>query len=867
MKKGLLSIVLTFVLLIVLPGQITAKEQKWRFTDFRAIQHDDFSLTVDGIMENPTAGEVITVRLSSSETLLSETKGFLNTKGYFRVKTPPVNTSMLSGNKISISVIDKEGQKTGSTQAFPVSLKANDPDLFSRRDEYAKYMDSSQLVLSLEESRKLGHNAVKLAKRLVAGDRASYFLDDHGKLWGWGQLLGIFDKTAKSFPVVWRLPKGITTVPNVAQVSVGGQSGALLTKQGEIWQWDYRSADTGLVRIGKFSGVKEIAINNEGNGLILKQDGTVHSWTLTYGKSGLDGKYPAPKITVKAMASLTGITSIVIAPYSMSGQSTHLALQKNGTVWAWGDLSVIASARQAGNTNENKALQDGLSRYLPDAVISGKPEQLKGFPPIIQIALYGGYPLLVSDDLELWSYLSTEDTFIKKPGKVSHGVAAVFQNSSYVLGTDGRYYEWNPGSQALVYEPVAMLDGFQSLSQGATAATDSKHSLAVNAEGNLVSWGYNSSGQLGISASPASPTEPYLISKVANAVSIASSEKHILALGSDGTVYGWGSNSNGQINGSARKENLSPVVITKAQGIKKLGAGNGFSLYLDQKGKLYGWGDLERLGLEPAATPTHIDSIAEAIQDIAVSESSVVVLGVSGQVYQLGAIVYLGDKAGDNRSNYVRSIAPITDATAIAMGRQQGYAARKDGTVWIWDTIISEKSAGAKQITGLKNIKLLAAGTANDDYLLALDKSGELWGWGDNTASQLGRHVKQTLTPPVNLTKEPFRLSEASWTSVKKKLEYRAISASSRGALLLTSNNEMLFFGYSSYSLLAKKLHLNVSFAEPQGSNYYFIIGGRLYVNGGDNTFGQIGNGTKSYFDQPQPIRTIDGAKLNASAG
>ncbi|MHA7966945.1 RCC1 domain-containing protein [Paenibacillus sp. CAU 1782] len=877
MKKGWLSILLAFALLIPLSGQTAAEGQYWRFVDFRVIQHDDNSLTVDGIMEKPKAGEGITIKLSTgeyenvngrreyAETVLSETKGILNAKGYFRVKTPPVDAAKLRDNKLTITAMDQDGQKTGYSEAFPVSLKANEPGLFSRTDNYAKYMDSSQLALSFEEGQKLGSNAVKLAKRLVAGDQASYFLDNDGKLWGWGEVPSIFDKAVYLSYATWRQPKPITAITNVAQVSVGGKSGALLTKQGEIWQWDYRSAGIALVRIGKFSGIKEIAVDYDGNGLILKQDGTVHSWTLSYGKTDENGHYKAPKVTVKAISTLTGITSIAISPNSLYGYATHLALQKNGAVWAWGDLSVIASARQKANTNENKQLEDGLGRYMFTSVVAQKPEQLKGFPPITQIAMIGSYPLLVSDEAEMWSYVSTKDSFIKKPGKVSHGVAAVFNNSSYVLGTDGAYYEWNEGNPVLFREPVAMLTGLRSIAQSVSAYSDSQHTLGVNAEGNLVAWGHNFSGQLGISATNPAPSAPYLISKVNNAVSVAGGKEHMLALGGDGTLYGWGSNASGQINGSNRDDILSPIVITKDQGIKKLAAGDGFSFYVDQKGKLYGWGDLKRFGLEDAKKPTAITLISEAIKDIAVYDYSAIALGASGKVYQLGGTAYMDDEILAYRGSFVRTVEQISDATAIGIGRAQGYAIRKDGTVWHWSNTIKDEAIQPKAIAGLKNIKLLSAATANNDYVIALDKNGDLWAWGDNTASQLGRQIKQSLTSPVKVTNEPYRLTETSLTSVGKKLNYRTISASRKGALLLTTNNEMLFFGYSSNSLLDKKLNHNVSFALPQENNFYFIIDGKLYVSGRDNAKGLLGNGTKSYFDTPQAVRTPTGAKLNAA--
>ncbi|BBI30910.1 RCC1 domain-containing protein [Cohnella abietis] len=874
MRKGWLSIILAVVLLLVPIGQASVNGQQWRFMEFRAIQHDDNSLTIDGLLEKATEGEEVKVVLSTGdfetvngrkefvEIVFSETKGTANSKGYFRLQTPPINPELLKNNELKIILIDQSGQKTGYTDKFPLKLKANDPDLFSRNNKYAKYMDSSQLAITPEDSRKLGEAAVKLSQRVVTGDSVSYFLDDQGKLWGWGRIPGVFDKsTTEGSQAVWRQPKIISAVSDIAQVSTGGRTGALLTKQGEIWQWDHRSENRALVRIGKISGVREIVVDDTGDGLILKKDGTVHSWTLTYGESNSNGIYPAPKIAISKLSALSGITSIMTASQSFYGQ-TYFALQSNGNVWAWGNMSVISSSSQAGNTNKNKERQIGLGKYMFEIVETKKPQQLKGFPAIRQISLLGGYPLMISEQAELWSYVSTEDTFIKKPGKVSQGAAAVFRNSPYVLMNDGQYYKWDTGSEALSYKPDLMLNGMQTIAAGSSMTSGADHMLAVNAEGLIVGWGGNAFGQLGVSAAAPLPSSPSVITKVANAVAVSTSSDHVLSLSSDGSIYGWGKNESKQINGSNHTEILSPILISKTQDVKKLAAGQGFSLYLNKKGELYGWGNLSRLGMEPSTKPERITLIPEAIKDIDVQRYSVAVLGASGTVYQLGGTVYIGSAAAENKDNFVRTIAQIPDASSISMGSLRGYAVRKDGSVWYWSNVVTEGITAAKQLGGFKNITKLAAATANDEYLLALDKNGDVWGWGDNSANQISHRMKQKLTSPVKVTNEPFRISGYTLTYVGKKLNYRSISASRNGALFLTNDNEMLFMGYPAYPLQAKKLYQNVTFAEAQDSNMYWIIGGKLYVYGRNNTSGQLGNGTKSYYDQPQAVKTAQGATL-----
>ena len=67
----------------------------------------------------------------------------------------------------------------------------------------------------------------------------------------------------------------------------------------------------------------------------------------------------------------------------------------------------------------------------------------------------------------------------------------------------------------------------------AIAAGDD-YSLALKADGTVVGWGANNTGQTNIPAG------------LSNVVAIAAGCNHSLALKADGTVVGWGDNGTGQ---------------------------------------------------------------------------------------------------------------------------------------------------------------------------------------------------------------------------------------------------------------------------------------------------------------------------------
>ena len=111
-------------------------------------------------------------------------------------------------------------------------------------------------------------------------------------------------------------------------------------------------------------------------------------------------------------------------------------------------------------------------------------------------------------------------------------------------------------------EPIQVtgLTGVTAVRAGRT------HNLALKSDGTVWAWGNNGSGQLGDGTStfPSNQSTPVQTKALTGVLDIAAGAgvNHSLAVKSDGTVWAWGSNSNGQLgDGTAVGTRSTPVQV------------------------------------------------------------------------------------------------------------------------------------------------------------------------------------------------------------------------------------------------------------------------------------------------------------------
>ena len=603
---------------------------------------------------------------------------------------------------------------------------------------------------NLDETKSYGKDLIKV----VAGYNHYLGLTSDGEVYAWGSnsygQLGNGNNTSSSTAVKVVTPDGKSNMTNIVDISAGDSYSIITDKDGKVYTFgyygDYRTANTvhsnKPVEIQDLYKTELVAASEGGHTAIVDWDGNVYTVGLNdYGQLGLKDT------TTRSKFEKIGELEISCEPERITlnvGESKDISLalsssfnlknnkQASGEVNKTIENETIASL--AGNTVTGNAIGKTMLNATYEGIIGTLNTQIQKFNKNVEVEVLpkngkvtpkveagDGFTVELKADGTVWSHgqnqygqLGVGDTnsynepqkvkIIKNTIKNEDGSKTDIEDTikdisvgNYqvlALGQTGKVYACGYGENGQLgigsgynhESPVVVTDIYKNQLQDIVKVEAGENvSFAITSKGKVYAWGngYSSRAQLlDLPENAVDITSKYVLTGDGKVYDISTKEQlsivgkivdldegtnHTVMLTNDGRAYAIGDNTYGQLsNGNNVPSETSPVAVRKDSeniftGIKEIKAGDKTTVIVTTDGKVYacGMNDNNELGIEnkeilDVNTPQENKNIENVIS-ANIGVNHVVAIKENGEVYAFG----YGKNGELGNRNDNNSITPV----------------------------------------------------------------------------------------------------------------------------------------------------------------------------------------------------------------
>jgi alpha-tubulin suppressor-like RCC1 family protein len=654
-------------------------------------------------------------------------------------------------------------------------------------------------------------------KSMALGQNFTCALLPLGRLKCWGDnthgQLGAGSTISSSLPAFAILPDVA-----VRKVAAGDSHVCVLTPAGSVLCWGdntYGQLGDGTV-LERTAPVQAIASGAAGIGLggstscAVMSTGEVKCWGLgDMGQlgDGLSGaghrQLTGQTVKVVGGGSLTGTTQVAL------GSNYGCALLEGGLVDCWGKND----AGQLG-----RGVTSPLSAFAVPVVTALGGSPLQG---ATQVTAGGGHACvrMYTNRLKCWG--------LGVAGQLGVGTSGVGVHSALPNTVLDHYA---PAWQGIPYLEV--------VSQVSAGGAHTCAFLKWNGSNPYRCWGDNSRGQLGDGSGTGSgqlgvrslPNRPYpntvwdpLNFGSAPLAKIAAGYGHSCALNGAGGVRCWGDNFRGQLgDGTNTNSDIPAAVVGLSSGVIGLVAGDNHTCALTAAGGIKCWGYNTHGQLGDATstqhnTPVDVSGLSSGVIGLAAGGAHTCALTSAGGVKCWGKNFsgQLGDDTITNRDTPVNVAGLSSGVIGLAAGAFHSCALTSVGGVMCWGDFggLGGPSKTPVNVSGLSSgVIELVAGSG---HTCALTSGGGVKCWGSNSTGQLGDGTTTSRGTP------------------------ELVTGLTSGAI----------------GLAAGDVH-TCALTSESGVKCW-----------GDNTFGQLGDGTNTFRFSPVAVSGLPGSVTLLTAG
>ena len=405
--------------------------------------------------------------------------------------------------------------------------------------------------------------------------------------------------TVSCFGFVPLFVEASTALSTPVQVVAGANHTLVRLQNGDVWAWgsnergqlgidnSFALSNSAPVRVPTISGATYIAAGHNSSYAIV--NGELLAWGCNlHGQLGTAQTLPNNRRFLPVVVSGIQGAQQVAAGYG------HVLVRTNNEVLSFGR-----------NDFGQTALTNNTASIISSPTITGGEGSHS-----MAIAAGEHHSLLINNRGDLWGagnnstfqiarFGSLASNSIYRGWNVSPGLTPIDENISRVTAgndftlvlTNSNIFSYDSTNthHRAGQSPSSRLQNTNRRANGGTALNNQtsmgfrnmiyvsaghNHSLSIDTEGNIFAWGDNSQGQLGI-GSATTPTS-FLMNRVNGVVAsttgnlsgrVAGGANHSVAIAAGGAIYAWGNNSRGQLGNGTITSSSTPVQILPPGGV------------------------------------------------------------------------------------------------------------------------------------------------------------------------------------------------------------------------------------------------------------------------------------------------------------
>ena len=684
-------------------------------------------------------------------------------------------------------------------------------------------------------------------KVAATGANSTHAIRSDGTLWGWGEngwgQLGNGTTTAAASPVQ------IGTDTNWSTLAAGSTYVVAIRSDGTLWGWGANdngqlgigstTATSTPIQVGTGTDWRRVWAGESHTVAIRTPDDLTPCGTLWAWGSNASGEVGDGTTTLRNAPVQVGTDSDWCV--AAAGTTFTLAVKAGGTLWAWGRNS-SGQLGDGTTTPRISPVQIGTGTnwsQVAAAVDNSLGRKTDGTLWSWGANIFGTLGT---------GTLSDSTSPVQVGSATAWSLVAAGARHSLATQSDGSLWSWGSESAGQMGDNgVRSRRSLPTQVAGASwsqLAPGSLHTLAIKGDGTLWGWGANSTGQIG-DGSTVIRTAPVQVGTDTNWSQASASNSHSLAVRTDGTLWAWGANSFGQIGDGTTTNRTAPVQIGSDTNWVAVAAGGitlgdftfSHSVALKSNGTIWTWGYNGQGQLGDGSTtdrsaPVQLGSLTTWSQ-ITAGGRHTIARQSDGTVWGWGrnADGQLGDGSTTQRTSPVQ-VGTDTDWISVTAGLEHNVARKTNGSVWSWG------ANGRSQIDGTFAIKTSPfriglgvdwTGTAGAlSYSLFLRSDGTAWAGGENLDGQFGNGSRVHSRPPFTQV-----ALFSDWTQV------RAFGSRSGG---IRTNGTLWTWGSNDWG----QLGIGVDTFSPANTSFSLLNGSAALTganNSGMHDFGTVAVG------------------------